>query len=61
MSKQFPDKDKGFKTSEGWLHGWKTFYSIRQLNINGEKLSADEVKARLFCEELADLIYGEGY
>lgn len=61
FSKNFPDEEKKFTASEGWLSRWKTFYGIRQLNVCGEKLSADEISATLFCDELGDLIYDGGY
>lgn len=32
--------DTGFKASEGWLYKFKQRHGIRQLNIEGEKLSA---------------------
>ncbi len=60
MSKKFPDDDKGFK-DEGWLHTWKTFYSICQLNVNGKKKSVDEVEATLYFDELADVNFDHGY
>ncbi len=61
LFKKFPDKNEGFKASEGWLHKWKTFYCICQLNVNGGKLFADEVKATLYYDELADTIFDHGY
>ncbi len=61
LPKKFPNKNKGFKTSKGWLHRWKTFYSICQWNVNGEKLSADKLKATLYCDELAGSIFDHGY
>jgi len=33
---------KDFHASNGWLHKWKKRHQIRQLNIAGERLSADE-------------------
>jgi hypothetical protein len=38
--KNFKDGEETFTASEGWLDQWKR-YGIRQLNISGEKLSAD--------------------
>ncbi len=59
LSKKIPDDNKGFNANDGWLHRWKTFYSIHQLN--DEKLSAVEVEATLYCDELADTISDNGY
>ncbi len=42
--KKFPDENKVFKASEGWLHKWKTYCSIHQLKVNDCKLSIDEVE-----------------
>ncbi|KAK9755047.1 Tc5 transposase DNA-binding domain [Popillia japonica] len=38
-------------TSTGWLDKWKTRYGIRQLNICGEKLSADRDAVDVFKGE----------
>ncbi len=61
MSKKFPDENKSFKARESWLHRWKTYYNICQLNVNDKKLSVDEVEATLYCEELANAIFDHGY
>ncbi len=29
--------------------------------MNGEKLSADELETKLYCDELADTIFDHGY
>ncbi len=47
LSKKCPDWNKGFKASAGWLHRWKTFYGICQLNVNSEKLL--QMKWKLHC------------
>ncbi len=54
LSKKFPDENKDFKACEGWLHKWKTFYYIHQLNVNGENVSE-------ICYELGDTISDRGY
>ncbi len=46
---KFLDEKKGFRTCEGWLHRWKSFYSTHQLNVNNEKLFVDEVEVMLYC------------
>ncbi len=61
LSKKFPEEGEKFVGSEGWLGRWKTRYGIRQLNLSGEKLSADEVAASLFCDEIQTIIEKEGY
>ncbi len=61
MRKKFSDQNKRFRASEGWLDRWKIFYSICQLNVNSEKLSADEVDGMLYCDELADTIFDHYY
>ncbi len=43
LCKKFPDGNKSFKATESWLHKWEIFYDIGQQNVNGNKLSADEV------------------
>ncbi len=55
LSKKFSDENKGFRASEGWLYRWKTFYSIRRLNLNDEKLSVDEVEVALYRDEFAEI------
>ncbi len=43
------------------LHKWKSFYSIRHLNVNGQKSSADKVEATLYCHESAEPIFDHRY
>ncbi len=59
--KKFPMKTKNSILVKVGLHRWKTFYGIPQLNVNGEKLSVDEVEAILYCDELTDIIFDLGY
>lgn len=50
ISRQFPDADR-FTASAGWLDRWKKRYGVRQLNVCGEKLSADvlAIVFNVFC------------
>lgn len=44
-AKMFANKTEGmmdFKASNGWLHNFKARYSIRELDLNKEKLSASK-------------------
>ncbi len=61
FSRKFPDENKGFISGEDWLHRWKTFYNIYQLNMNCEKLFSYEVKVMLYCDKLADTIFDNCY
>ncbi len=61
LSKKFPGEKKCFKPSEGWLHKWENLYGMCQVNMDGEKLSVDEVEAMLYCDELTDIIFDHGY
>ncbi|KAJ8945532.1 hypothetical protein NQ318_020377 [Aromia moschata] len=50
-------KIKGnFSASSGWLHRFKKRHGIRQVAIQGEKLSADDVAMVEFCYDLENLI-----
>lgn len=45
---QQPERDEEkFTASDGWLSRWKRRYNIRELNICGEKLSAESQKEEL--------------
>lgn len=41
FQKKFKDGEDNFSASDGWIYRWKKKYGIRQLNISGEKLSAN--------------------
>lgn len=45
--------------SSGWLDRWKKQYGIRQLEICGEKLSADSEIVAKFCEKFQNIIQQE--
>lgn len=50
-------KIKGnFSASSGWLYRFKKRHGIRQLAIQWEKLSADDVAMVEFCYDLENLI-----
>lgn len=58
--KVFADGDEPFTASSGWLMRWKNRYGVRQLNISGEKLSANESEVDVFEEKISNLILSEG-
>jgi hypothetical protein len=45
-----------FQFSSGWLKQFKERHGIRELQIQCEQLSADNVGATLFCDKLAEII-----
>lgn len=45
-----------FSASAGWLHRFKKRHGIRELAIQGKKLSADEVGIVDFCYDLENII-----
>lgn len=51
--------EKDFTASSGWLDRWKKGYGIRQLEICGEKLSADSEIVAKFCEKFQNIIQQE--
>lgn len=53
------DDGEDFTASSGWLDRWKKRYGIRQLNISGEKLSADCDEVVKFKESFKNLIAKE--
>ncbi|XP_012221253.2 jerky protein homolog-like [Linepithema humile] len=61
FAKQFPNESETFTASSGWLDRWKKRHGIRQLNICGEKLSADGSGMNQFREEFNKLVTEEGY
>lgn len=46
------DGDPNFKVSMGWLDKFKFRYGIRQLDISGEKLSANSAVVAEFKEQI---------
>lgn len=61
---QFNEKLGGpsnFQASTGWLKRFKSRHGVRQLQIQGEKLSADSSAADSFKIKLRDLLKEEGY
>lgn len=61
LSQQFPDENKNFAASNGWLNRWKKRYGIRQVTVCGEKLSANEDAVDPFRENLLDFIWKKKY
>lgn len=54
--------DAGFKASEGWLYKFKQRHGIRQLNIEGEKLSAASAEiVSDFKKKFDELMRENGY
>ncbi len=45
----------------GYVDGKLSTIGIHQLDVNGEKLSVDEVEAALYCDELVDAILDHSY
>lgn len=53
--------EKEFKASSGWLHNFKNRHGIRELNIEGEKLSAASIEIiDKFKSEFQQMIENEG-
>lgn len=50
-----------FKASTGWLKAFKNRHGIRQLSMQGEKLSANEQNALGFCFTFQENIKSENY
>lgn len=48
LSEMMGEAGEGFKASSGWLEKWKNRYGIRQVNVCGEKLSADKDAVDIF-------------
>ena len=48
--------DRKFKASSGWLEKFKTWHGIRNLSIQGKKLSAAEETVEPFLQELHKVI-----
>jgi len=48
-----------FKASTGWLKNFKSCHSIRQLSIQGEKMSADTQRVGDFKQQLVNMIEKE--
>lgn len=50
------DDEENFTARDGWINSWKNKYGVRQLNISGEKLSADSRYVTDFQEKLGDVV-----
>ncbi|KFD61572.1 hypothetical protein M514_08469 [Trichuris suis] len=53
--------NSSFRASTGWLHKFKKRHGIREIEIHGEKVSADESSASTFKDELKRYLDQEGY
>ncbi|KFD50662.1 hypothetical protein M513_08469 [Trichuris suis] len=53
--------NSSFRASTGWLHKFKKHHGIREIEIHGEKVSADESSASTFKDELKRYLDQEGY
>uniref|UniRef100_A0A1B6LHZ8 HTH CENPB-type domain-containing protein n=1 Tax=Graphocephala atropunctata TaxID=36148 RepID=A0A1B6LHZ8_9HEMI len=58
--KKFKDGEESFTASDGWINRWKAKYGVRQLDISGEKLSADHSEISEFRSKLEDFIIENG-
>ena len=56
FAKQLSGEDNTFKASQGWLDKFKAHYGIRQLDLAGEKLSADFTEIESFRDLLKSKI-----
>ncbi|XP_024875302.1 jerky protein homolog-like [Temnothorax curvispinosus] len=61
LAKHFPNESDTFTASSGWPERWKKRHGVRQMNICGEKLSANEGEMNKFKEEFQKLVAEEGY
>ena len=52
----YPETSKPFKASQGFLWRFCKRHGVREISIQGEKLSADMVGATVFQEEFKSLI-----
>jgi hypothetical protein len=50
-----------FKASAGWLNNFKKRHGIRELEIQGEKLSSDHVAAQTFKQKFIDMVTENQY
>lgn len=60
-AKMFAEKMEGlskFKASSGWLRNLKVRHGIRELDLCGEKLSADNYAAENLLEEFKTVTHG---
>ncbi|CAH1991027.1 unnamed protein product [Acanthoscelides obtectus] len=53
--------DPKFSASQGWLDKFKSRHGIRQLDIQGEKLSADSSSASGFVTRFSEILREDGY
>lgn len=58
--KDLGNEDKEFCASEGWLEKWKLRHGVRQLQVSGERLSADEASVTDFKSDFQNVIDKEG-
>lgn len=56
---QFKDGDEEFSTSVAWFDRWKKRYGMRQLNVCGEKLSANDEIIPAFTKSFKEFIKKE--
>lgn len=56
---ELKEGEDDFTASVGWLDRWKKRYGVRQLEMCGEKLSADSEAAVQFCDKFQRLIKSE--
>lgn len=60
----FNEKLRGpadFKASTGWLKNFKSRHGIRELEVQGERLSSDPIAAEEFKHNLAEFLENENY
>lgn len=60
FQKKFKDGEDNFSASDGWIYRWKKKYGIRQLNISGEKLSANASEVVEFQSKINEVVLNEG-
>ncbi len=58
-TKLYPGEQQTFKASRGWLWRFCICHGMRQLSVQGEKLSADSTAPDPFKQTLADYIEAE--
>lgn len=56
---ELQEGEEDFTASIGWLDRWKKRYGVRQLEVCGEKLSADSEAVVQFCEKFKNLVKSE--
>lgn len=58
LSEMMGETEEEFKASAGWLGKWKSRYGVQQINICGEKLSADVDAVCIFKTEMDEYLKG---